>query len=129
VRPHNGTNASHVYTAADLSITPAANWTITYCYGLRPSPRERLLHLRFAYGGTTITASSSGNIPDTTVATIGGANWRPYAGVYADFAYLGGSGFGTGRVGPDGSVVISTLSPTASITSGQAVRFTAHYIA
>lgn len=121
----NATNTKRVYTATDLGITAAANWTLASCYATSNGP-DRTLVASFTYGGATITGASNGGMPDTALlATLLPAAWTARAA--APFAFMTDS-FGVGYISTTGQIYLASLAATATITSGTQVWFAAHYI-
>lgn len=72
------------------------------------------------YSGSTITASATGNIPDTLCMTLP-ADCRPTAETYTSFE-VGGITAGSVRMLPDGQCLLTTLYPGSSI-GANSVKF------
>lgn len=73
------------------------------------------------YTGATITANGAGNITDKQAATLP-AGWRP---PFTAIVVFDRSGVADGSLSitPDGLCTLKTLSPTATINSGNNVSF------
>lgn len=133
-------SASWVLTGTDSNwqlstITIAAGW------GTRTDPSggtadrgnggvrrvDQFVELRFRVTrtGATLTSSSSGNIPDTSVGVIPSA-YAPSSTVYGN-VHLPGSALGSVRVQTDGTVVLTDLYPNNTIAAGTVIQVSAFW--
>jgi hypothetical protein len=85
------------------------------------------LRFRVTKGSGTITANDQGNVGDATVATITNATFRPAGTKYFQFDYGPGLGSGAGRVGTDGTIVITDFYPKGKIEAGKQIQVDASY--
>lgn len=76
--------------------------------------------------GTTVTADSAGNISDTLCATLP-SGWRPSQVILGNVD-KSGTADGSATIDTDGTITLKTLSPTATIASGNNVTITATYV-
>lgn len=115
-----------IETAVSLGLTVAADWTLTAFSAARIGI-IRVFQAALTYSGATITAGSTGNITDTLVLSDIPVEWRPSIPVIVGFS-RGGQADGIGAVTSDGTFLIQTLSPTATIVSGNGIVLNATYL-
>lgn len=106
--------------------TAATNFTVS-SFSARKAGGVTEWAVTTTYSGSTITAGSTGNITDTTVMTLP-SSILPLREEYADFEVSGATA-GSVRFNTDGTCVIVALYPTATIASGQTVKFGAAFAA
>lgn len=115
-----------VYSAADLGVSAAANFSITSYEAYRV---DNLRYIRFtlARSGATLTGSAVGNIADTAALTTLPADWLPSG--YVSFVFeCSGTTFGTGMLNTNGSIVLKTLHATGTIASGNSIIASVVYL-
>lgn len=100
-------------------FTVAANWTLTTAEA-RTWGNMVTIYLEAAFTGTTVTSGASGNITDQTVGTFAAA-YRPDQ-ILTTTYNKGGVADGACHVSSGGVVTLTSLSPTATIASGDFVR-------
>lgn len=104
--------------AESAACTPAASFTVS-SFVVYKTAGVTWFSVQLTYSGTTITGSSSGNIPDTLCCTLPFAPqaemWLPYAVSSAADGIVG--------VAATGACTLQTLTPTATIASGSVVTF------
>lgn len=116
----NGNIISNTTSATGTGVfTIAANWTLTTAEA-RTWGNLVTLYLEAAFTGTTVTSGASGNITDQTVGTFAAA-YRPNQLLTTTFN-KGGVADGAAHVSSGGVVTLTSLSPTATIASGDFVR-------
>lgn len=93
--------------------TAATGWTVTASEVRACGPMVMLRVAATHTGATTITSDSAGNITDSTVCTIPTV-WAPDVTVVGTYD-RGGIADGNVSINPDGTVVLKSLSPTATI--------------
>jgi len=72
----------------DIPWTPASGWTLDFAKAT-VTGKMAVIHVSCTRTGGTITATSSGNFPDSLMGTVG-ANWTP---VRDSFLFGGSSGY------------------------------------
>lgn len=102
------------YTPVALTSTPtaAAGFALT-AFSARESGGTTEWSVILTYSGSTITASSTGNITDTLACTLPSDCW-PGAETYALYEVAGITA-GSVRIMPNGQCLLTTLYPTSSI--------------
>lgn len=110
------------------AVTAQAGWSIT-SYAIRRVGKLVELRAEVARTGATLTASSFGDLPDTSVFVIS-AGWRINGGVpAASVSFMtAGTADGTGLLYGDGQLVIFSLSPTAQITTSASIYLSASWL-
>jgi hypothetical protein len=106
-----------------LSLTPAANFSVT-SFSARTKNGLAAIFATLGYSGSTLTGTSLGNIPDTLCGTLP-VGLRPALQGYHAFDFTIGSGGSDGmmRANTDGTLTLLTLPSTATLSSGETVRF------
>lgn len=117
MRAFNGANAGRVYTAADLGLTASSGWTITDSRAVI-SGRIITLRLNTTYGGATVTAGTSGNITDSTVASRLADAYKPPGFAVPLLIYTAGLNASGYLSASTGNVVITAINPNGSLVSG-----------
>ena len=114
-------------TPADpgLSLTPGTSWAVT-TFTARKCAGIATIYAKLTYSGSTVTASSSGNIADTQCATLP-AGLLPLMIVVCAFDKTGVA-TGDAYIQTGGAVFLKALSPTASIASGDTVEIGVTYM-
>jgi hypothetical protein len=107
-------------------LTAGTNFSVTSFSGRRTCGVVNIVVILNCTGGT-ITADAAGNISDTLCATLP-AGWRPVAGTQFISYDKGGIADGAVRVATDGTCTLVSLSPTATIVSGQTVNFSTTFV-
>lgn len=125
------TSTGVLQSAAELAVstalfTVAANWTLQSAQGRRRGQVATTI-VTVQRSGSTITANAAGNITDTALGTFA-SGWRPIDGTTQWVYDKGGVADGLVSVGTDGIATIKTLSPTATIASGDDVTFTMTHV-
>jgi len=102
------------YTPVALTSTPtaAAGFALT-SFNAKKSGGTTEWSVFLTYSGTTITASSTGNIADTLACTLPSDCW-PGAETYEMYEVAGITA-GSVRIMPNGQCLLTTLYPTSSI--------------
>jgi len=102
------------------TVTAATNFSVT-SFVAYDAGGQTWFAVQLTYSGSTITASSSGDITDTQCCTLPSAlippaaTWLPYkAGNTAD---------GIVQIDTGGVCKLQTLSPTATITASSSINF------
>jgi hypothetical protein len=101
-----------VVTAATGFSTPVFTWEL---FG-----NLLVLNVDVTRTGATLTAGASGTLPDTTIATITTAAYRPAANVWGTFTTSvshGGAFISTG-----GQLTITDAHPTSTISAGDVLH-------
>ncbi|MGI5443831.1 hypothetical protein ACQEV4_42765 [Streptomyces shenzhenensis] len=106
-------------------VVPPADFTTNSFAGYKVSG-VTTVGLVMTYQGETITSSSSGNIKDTLCATLP-VGWRPPFTVVTSFD-RSGLADGSVSIAPDGTCLLKTLSPTATLGGGNNVSFMATWV-
>jgi len=115
-----GTVSAQVESASG-GYTPASGFTVS-SYMARRTCGVTVIYVSLTYTGSTITANSGGNITDTLCLTTP-SGWRP------PFPAVGawdkaGIACGAWTWGTDGTVLLKTLDPTATLSNTDSVNFT-----
>ncbi|MGW3925972.1 hypothetical protein ACWEA7_43165, partial [Streptomyces sp. NPDC005093] len=123
-------SATGTFTAVADRITSiataATGWTVT-ASEVRACGPMVMLRVTATRTGTTITSDSAGNITDSTVCTIPTV-WAPDVTVVGTYD-RGGIADGNVSINTDGTVVLKSLSPTATIpASTGTVQFTVSWV-
>lgn len=122
-----GTLTSAATTASGTGvITVASGWSLQSASS-RIRGQVATILVVAQRTGATITADSAGNIADTQVGTLA-SGIRPIDGTTQWTYDKGGVADGSISVGTDGICTIKTLSPTATIASGDNVSFTLTHV-
>jgi hypothetical protein len=117
-----GTTSAAVTAATALSA--AAGWAVHASTGVRRVGPLLVLNLFMTNNtGAAITAGSTGNIADTTVATMN-AGFRPVIPTPITFRSFT-SGVGGGEITTAGNVILAELSAGSSIPAGGTVALQA----
>lgn len=106
-------------------LTAATNFS-TSTFNARKTCGVCTVQVVMTRSGTTVTADSAGNIADTLAATLP-SGWRP-AQICNGHVDKGGTADGSATVDTDGTISLKSLSPTATIASGNNVTITATYV-
>ncbi|WP_055693012.1 hypothetical protein [Streptomyces prasinopilosus] len=103
------------FTPVPLTTNPTAATGFTVSsYSARKAGGMTEWAVMLTYSGSTITATSTGNLaPDTLCMTLP-PDCRPTAETYTMFE-VGGTTAGSVRLMPDGQCLLTTLYPTSSI--------------
>ena len=114
-------------TPADpaLSLTPGTSWAVT-TFTAHKAGAVASIYAKLTYSGSTLTAGSGGNLPDTQCATLP-AGLLPLDIVVPTFD-KGGIATGSAYIQTGGAVFLKTVSPTASINSGDTVEIGVTYM-
>lgn len=112
--------------ALTSSPTAATSFTVT-TFTARRAGGSVEWSVLLTYSGSTITATSSGNIGDTLCMTLPEDCW-PGSETYALFEVAGVSA-GSIRIMPNGQCLITSAYPTSTIVSGNTVKCGASYAA
>lgn len=118
--------APQVETAASLGISVPSGWTLTYFSAVRWGAL-RIIGLRATYSGATITGTADGDISPANVFSNLPVDWRPPGDTVG--SYYASNGFGASRVTASGVGQIAKLHATATISSGDAIVWSATYVA
>lgn len=102
------------------SVTPAAGFTLT-SFSARNAGGTTEWGVVLVRTGATITADSAGNIADTLCCTLP-SNCRPGATYQVGYEKSGTAG-GIVRIAADGTCLLTTLDPTATITASSTINF------
>lgn len=112
-----------VVTTGIAENNPLVPWTIDSQWGRRRNGMTTVV-LVIVYSGEDITAPSTGNIANTTVATILGS-WVTPVRIGLNF-YSPGT-FGEASTNTDGTVTLIGISSNSQIKQGESCRFTLTY--
>lgn len=109
------------YTPVALTstVTAATNFSVS-TFAARKAGGVTEFAVMLTYSGSTITASSTGNIGDTLACTLP-SDCRPGAETYAIFE-VAGTTAGSVRIATNGQCTLTTLYPTSSI-GANSVKF------
>lgn len=112
-----------VVTSGIAQANPVVPWKLDSQWGRRRNGMTTVV-LVMIYEGEDITAPSTGNISNTTVATILGSWVTP---VRIGLNFYGPGTFGEASTNTDGTVTLIGISSSSQIKQGESCRFTMIY--
>jgi len=118
-------NDNAIEAQTSSGVVAPSGWTTNSFQGYKKGGVTTVVVV-MTYSGSVITASSAGNITDTLCATLP-AGWRPPATVVTSFDRSGVAD-GSVSIAPDGTCLLKSMSPTATINGGNNVSFMATWV-
>lgn len=113
-------------TVATSGAVAGSGWSLSSFEGRQFGPIV-MVRLTMSRTGATITADATGNIGDSLVVTLPAA-WSPVSGTCQGSYDKGGVADGSVSIGTDGKATIKTLSPTATIATGDTVSIAMTFV-
>ncbi|WP_193514843.1 hypothetical protein [Streptomyces griseoloalbus] len=107
-------------------VVAPTNWSVGSFQGYKVSGMTTVVLVMTYTGASAITSSTAGNIGDTLCGTLP-AGWRPLATLVTSFDRSGVAD-GSVSIAPDGTCMLKTLSPNATISGGNNVSFMATWV-
>jgi hypothetical protein len=111
------------------SISAAANFSLVAGKTRYMFIRPNYVHVEIwaTRSGSTITASSDGNHSDTDICTINSSILWPITDTTYSNIHIAGTTMGSARIGTSGVVALTDMYPTATLVSGNTLRFNIAY--